>query len=55
MQWSSASPNPVFHSQEWIGMDEMSPGGLKLLLENVEQHRAMWVLPASPASAQPGP
>jgi len=33
-------------SQEWIGMDEMSPDALKLLLESVEQHREMWVLPA---------
>lgn len=30
---------------DWIGMDEMAADALKLLLESVEQHREMWVLP----------
>jgi hypothetical protein len=31
--------------QDWIGMDEMSADALKLLVDSVEQHREMWVLP----------
>lgn len=31
--------------KDWIGMDEMSADALVLLLESVEQHQEMWVLP----------
>ena len=31
--------------REWIGMDEMSEDALELLLESVEQHQELWVVP----------
>lgn len=31
--------------KDWLGMDEMTVDALKLLLDSVEQHREMWVLP----------
>ena len=31
--------------RDWIGMDEMSADALELLLESVEQHQELWVLP----------
>jgi hypothetical protein len=31
--------------RDWFGMDEMAPEALELLLQSVEHHREMWVLP----------